>query len=339
MAFGQSYRDNPLNWSLRLGQAFGIRIRVHLLFFLMVIILLARAFSNGSFGFSAVIIVFLFWIVLIHEFGHCFGARYVGGDAEEILMWPLGGLATVNPPMKARAHFITTAAGPLVNVIFCVLTALVVLVVSGSTRSIPLNPFHLFVVSSISVTRWSMLDWLVVFWSVNYMLLLFNLLPTYPMDGGRLLQAILWRYQGYQRSMMTATLVGMIGAVAFGLVGLIQEELLLVCIAVFGYITCMQQRQMLRSGAFEAGNEWGYDFSKGYGAFDEAQQAERKPSWLQRRHADKQARKEQRERERQLALEREIDHILEKVHENGVQSLTAREKKLLESETQRKQHP
>ncbi|MCH7765652.1 MAG: M50 family metallopeptidase [Acidobacteria bacterium] len=54
----------------------------------------------------------LFVVVLVHEFGHCFGARYTGGEADEILIWPLGGLAYASPPHNAKAHMITTVAGP-----------------------------------------------------------------------------------------------------------------------------------------------------------------------------------------------------------------------------------
>src|SRR4029077_17752061 len=66
----------------------------------------------------------LFLSVLAHEFGHCFGARYVNGDAREILMWPLGGLASVDVPHTPRANFITTVCGPAVNLVLCLLALL-----------------------------------------------------------------------------------------------------------------------------------------------------------------------------------------------------------------------
>ena len=94
------YRDNPLNWSLKLGRLFNIRLRVHLLFFLWVLFEFFRNLSkDGSIMFWAVMVLFFFVVVLTHEFGHCFGARAVGGDAEDILMWPLGGLAFAHAPM------------------------------------------------------------------------------------------------------------------------------------------------------------------------------------------------------------------------------------------------
>ena len=336
MFAGQGYRDNPINWSLTLGRAFGIRVRMHLLFILCIVFrFLSHALSEeGSIGVWAVITVFLFGTVLLHEFGHCFGARAVGGDADDILLWPLGGLATVDAPMNPRAQFITTAAGPMVNVVFCILAA-TLFVLTGTAGRWALNPFHLMMVSSGSVTQWSFADWLVVFWSINYLLLLFNLLPTFPMDGGRLLQAIIWKYRDYRTATLIATFVGMVGAIIFGLIGLATEQFLLLGIAFFGYFTCWQQRQMVKAGAFETESEFGYDFSKGFDAFQEDKQ--KKPSWFARRRVAKLARKAERDRRRQAEREKHIDDILDKVHRKGMQSLTPSEKRILESETDRKQ--
>jgi Zn-dependent protease len=290
--------------------------------------------EEGSIGFWAVITVFLFGTVLLHEFGHCFGARSVGGDADDILLWPLGGLATVDAPMNPRAQFITTAAGPMVNVIFCILAA-TLFVLTGNAARLSLNPFHLLTVSSASIMRWGLADWLVVFWSINYLLLLFNLLPTFPMDGGRLLQAIIWKYRDYRTATLIATFVGMVGAIIFGLIGLATEQFLLLGIAFFGYFTCWRQRQMVKAGAFEADNEFGYDFSKGFDAFQERKQ--KKPSWFARRRTAKLACKAEQDRQRQAEREKHIDEILDKVHREGMQSLTPSEKRILQSETDRKQ--
>src|SRR5207302_3137679 len=68
---------------------------------------------------AAILMGLLFVAVLLHEFGHCFGARLVDGDAHEILLWPLGGLAAIDVPHTPRAHFLSTAAGPFVNLVLC----------------------------------------------------------------------------------------------------------------------------------------------------------------------------------------------------------------------------
>src|SRR5438876_552135 len=111
---------DPLSWSLPLGRLFGILIRVHILFPFVALGLVLRAAATetnppGTWLIATGVVALLFLSVLLHEFGHCFGARLVDGDAHEILMWPLGGLAYVEVPHTARANFIMVAAGPLVN--------------------------------------------------------------------------------------------------------------------------------------------------------------------------------------------------------------------------------
>ena len=90
------------------------------------------ALPEGAWIDSCVILTLLFLSVLVHEFGHCFGARFVGGDCQEILMWPLGGLAYVDVPHTPRANFITAAAGPAVNLFLCVVCVLLLLVADGT---------------------------------------------------------------------------------------------------------------------------------------------------------------------------------------------------------------
>ncbi len=331
----QDYRDNPINWSLTLGRWFGIRVRIHLLFILWTLLELVRGLTaaDGLFQAKVVIIVTLFVVVLLHEFGHCFGARGVGGDADDILMWPLGGLAAVQVPMTPRAQFLTTAAGPAVNVLCCML-CLAVLLLSGHLAAVSFNPFAPFGVSSGSVRDWAAVEWVAIFWGINYWLLLFNLLPMFPMDGGRLLQSVIWRYRNYTTATIVATFIGMTAAIGLGLFGMLSQELLLVCIAVFGYMTCMQHRQMLRAGMMESEADWGYESGRGPGSEESA--ASRQPSWWARRRAARASQKAAGDRRRQQALDARLDAILDKVHRYGITGLNAREKKLLTRETDRR---
>src|SRR5262245_53086283 len=119
---------DPFSWSLPLGRAFGITIRIHVLFPFVAIALLLRVYfhkppyPSGSVLDTALLEMILFVSVLLHEFGHCFGARLVDGDAQEILMWPLGGLAFIDVPHRPWAHFVAVAGGPAVNVLLCLVT-------------------------------------------------------------------------------------------------------------------------------------------------------------------------------------------------------------------------
>ncbi|MCG3139148.1 MAG: hypothetical protein HJJLKODD_03027 [Phycisphaerae bacterium] len=333
----QDYRDNPLNWALPVGRAFNIRIRVHVLFIIWIVFDLLHRLQQPGFTMDPwlIVVTMYFVIVLLHEFGHCFGARAVGGEAVDILMWPLGGLASVDPPMRPWAHFITAAAGPAVNLLFCLLALLTALVI-GRISAISFNPLQLFAISSGQVIHWTLSDWLSIFWSVNYLLILFNLLPTFPMDGGRLLQAVLWRYSNFNQSILTATFVGMVGAVIYALVGAAMQNMILLAIGGFGYLTCMQQRQRLKSGELMEENEFGYDFSRGYRSLPDEDDPRRRPSWWTRHRLQRMARRQQREREQTAERERLVDDILSKVREQGMHSLTAREKRILQQETERK---
>jgi Zn-dependent protease len=137
----------------------------------------------------------LFLIVLMHEFGHALACKQVGGHADQIVLWPLGGVAYVSPPQRPGAMLWSSAAGPLVNVIlFFVSTGL--LVFGGLTGLADHAPFFW---NCIGVSAY-----------INLILLKFNLLPIYPLDGGQILRSLLWFAFGKARSMMIAVIIGFI---------------------------------------------------------------------------------------------------------------------------------
>src|SRR5262245_7806750 len=117
----EAMRD-PMSWSIPLFRAFGIQVRLHILYIIITLGLVLRAVSlmpDHWLDVVLVAVVLLFIAVLLHEFGHCFAARRVDGEADEILMWPLGGLAYCAVPHTPRANLITAVGGPLVNVAIC----------------------------------------------------------------------------------------------------------------------------------------------------------------------------------------------------------------------------
>src|SRR5262249_22769029 len=123
MRFGNPIA-NLLFGSFPLGTLFRIRIRIHATLILFFVFELLTSGGPNSYGFVRTLTseVVLFTIILLHEFGHGFGARALKGDADEILLWPLGGLAYAQPPHRPWPTFFTVAAGPLVNVAICVVT-------------------------------------------------------------------------------------------------------------------------------------------------------------------------------------------------------------------------
>jgi Zn-dependent protease len=338
MRFDGDSKENPLYWRFRIGTVFGITVRVHVLFIIGAVFVLAQAFGQAPEGYRAPSILqtlaqlgILFFIVLIHEFGHCYGARATGGQANEILLWPLGGLAYVEPPHTPRAHFLTTAAGPAVNVVFCALSASMLIVLAGP-GAVPWNPltalYHCWLLPDV------LARWIAIFFAWNYILLLFNLLPIYPLDGGRMLHALLWPSKGYRQATLTATYVGMVGAIALGIAGLLTSTMMMTVIAVFGFVTCYYDRRVLRMGMLEESGEFGYDFSQGYKAFDE-DAIEKPPGYWKRRKLARETARRQRQAEEARLLKEQVDRILAKVHREGMAALTASERRILQRETDR----
>ncbi len=332
--FGSSrYSDNPITWSLPIGRLFGIRIKLHLLFILIAVVFVLKDTMEGNLVRGLGSTAILFAIVLLHEFGHCFGARYAGGRADEILLWPLGGLAYTQPPHRPGAHLVTTLAGPLVNVILCGMTAtfLVVSHPSHALGVVPWNPFDLGLAAIPPATE--LQSWVALAFYVSYLLLLFNLVPMFPLDGGRVVQEVMWFRIGYGRATMIACTTGMVGAIVLGCVGLLSEEFLLLGIAIFGYFTCWQQKQMLRATEGMHESEFGYDFSQGYTSLNQSERddaAPARPSFLSRWSQARAERARRREVEQQAADERKLDELLDKVHRDGIQSLTPAERRFLE---------
>jgi Zn-dependent protease/Tfp pilus assembly protein PilF len=161
----------------------------------------------------------LFAIVLLHEFGHALACRQVGGQADRIMLWPLGGVAFVQPPPRPGAHLWSIAAGPLVNVILVPITITAVVIATRAGLGLDHRDFVHFLYS-ISV--------------INIVLLLFNLLPIYPLDGGQILQALLWFVIGRARSLMVSGILGLVAAAAVIVLALVRlQDNWLALIAVF----------------------------------------------------------------------------------------------------------
>jgi Zn-dependent protease len=139
----------------------------------------------------------LFGIVLLHEFGHALACRSVGGTANRIILWPLGGVALVNPPPRPGPFLWTLAAGPLVNVML----APVLVVAWGLTR-----------VAGLQDTAPDVSHLLGMVAAINIGMLIFNLLPIFPLDGGQILQGLLWFIIGRARSLMVVTILGLVTA-------------------------------------------------------------------------------------------------------------------------------
>src|SRR6266480_962222 len=155
-----------------------------------------RASRYSSLTWNVLEYLALFAIVLLHEFGHALACCQVGGQANQIVLWPLGGVAYVSPPQRPGATLWSIAAGPLVNVALApILTLLVVLGRSSGWADAMPDAYK----------------FLRAVWFLNFGLLIFNLLPIYPLDGGQILRSLLWFVLGRARSLLVAVSIGFIG--------------------------------------------------------------------------------------------------------------------------------
>lgn len=203
------------NGSFRLFRVWGITVFLHWSWFLVAIWMIERNSSQyHSLVWGVVEYLALFVIVLMHEFGHALACRSVGGKAERIMLWPLGGVAFVSPPPRPGAVLWSIAAGPLVNVALLPITY-------ALYRAFEHQPGDF-----ATLTKWIMI--------INGVLLAFNLLPIYPLDGGQILQSLLWFVIGRARSLMVSAWVGILGAAALLAYALYTQDIWLIVLAGFG---------------------------------------------------------------------------------------------------------
>lgn len=218
--------------SLRLFQLFGIDVYVHWSWLLVALFqvqyrarvaqdgdTLLKVYDSGRWYWFEYLA--LFGIVLLHEFGHSLACRSVRGVANHIVLWPLGGIAFNRPPQRPGPVLWTVAAGPLVNVLLMpVLGGLWFLSVQLNWAAVNAD------LSQFLGT---------VFW-LNLGLLVFNLIPIFPLDGGQILQALLWFVIGRADSLMVVSILGMMGGAAMFLLAMVTQSVLFAVMAAFVFL-------------------------------------------------------------------------------------------------------
>ncbi len=343
---------DPFSWSFPLFHVAGITVRIHFLMPLVMIAMVLRTtigdgFPIGTWQDAAMVMGLLFFAVLLHEFGHCVAARRVDGEANEVLLWPLGGLARVELPHTPWAHFITAAAGPLVNLGLCAIAVGALAFFLDRPYRPSFHPFwypyRLNDAGGMPLYEWGRWDplsdlstslvpiVLTRFFYVNWLLFLINvLLVGFPMDGGRMLQSALWPKVGYRQATLYAVFAGFACMFILFVASIAKNEVLMIALAFFIYLACKQEWIVLETGAEDS--VFGYDFSQGYTSLereDAPPARPRQPNFIQRwlrRRAD---RKRQVEQETQIAEEQRMDQLLEKIQRHGKESLTEEEQRFL----------
>jgi Zn-dependent protease len=215
---------NTRQRSFRLFRLAGIDVFLNWSWFLVAIYeVQARNGSYSSVAWNVFEYLALFVIVLMHEFGHALACRSVGGTADHIMLWPFGGVAYVNPPQRPGATLWSLAAGPLVNVALAPLLWAAVAVSGHMGWAATMPNFD----KLLQAVLW-----------IDISLLIFNLLPIYPLDGGQILRSLLWYVMGRGRSLMTATVLGFFGLAGFIAMAVWMRSIWLGAMAVYLAMNC-----------------------------------------------------------------------------------------------------
>lgn len=212
--------EKTMAGSFKLFRVFGITVYLHYLWFVLIIFHVLYQRGVGEYQhviWNVAEILTLFAIVLLHEFGHALACRSVGGKAERILLWPLGGIAFVSPPLRPGAWLWSLAAGPLVNVVLLPLTLVAAGVINQPSLGASADAVRF--VNAVTL--------------MNLVLLVFNLLPIYPLDGGQIAQAILWYFIGFAKALRIVAIVGVVAAAALAGLFIYTNSFMGVLIAVF----------------------------------------------------------------------------------------------------------
>lgn len=227
----------------------GIPIRIHWTFFLFLIWIIFSSENGISDGFSeALFIISIFVCVLLHELGHALTARRFGIGTQDITLYPIGGVALLNREAEPRQEFFIAIAGPLVNVAIAFLVYPLLSTVNGE--------YSLLYVSEAPLSFYDRL------FIVNIVLVIFNMIPAYPMDGGRVVRALLGLFLPHDQATTISARLGQICSLGLGALGLYTGNFILMIISMFIFSMASRELRYIKLkktynqfGTFEDHNE------------------------------------------------------------------------------------
>jgi Zn-dependent protease/CBS domain-containing protein len=233
-----------MKWAWRVGRIFGIDLYVHFTFPLLLIYVTVMHFQRtgglAGLGFEIAFVLSVFGIVVLHECGHALAARRYGIATRDITLLPIGGVARLERmPDDPKEELVVALAGPAVNValaaVFCALIRATGRFLGTSEFGLMTGPF------------------LQRMYAVNVFLATFNMIPAFPMDGGRVLRALLALRMNYVRATQVAAALGQVLAVVAGVVGITSQSPLLILVGLFVGMGAAQEAQMVQTRAALAG--------------------------------------------------------------------------------------
>ena len=237
-----------MKWSWRMGRVAGIEIHVHatfpLLFAWITVVMLRSGATASGIAAALGLILAVFALIVIHETAHALTARRFGITTRYITLLPIGGIARLERmPREPKQELLIAIAGPAVNVVFAIVLY-AILALSGGISEVR----DIAAADSMTITASSILAELFI---INVSLTVFNLLPAFPLDGGRVLRALLaMRSKNYVSATVAAARVGRVFALLFGLVGLfVIDSPMLVVIALFVWLSAASEASWVQTSA------------------------------------------------------------------------------------------
>lgn len=221
--------------SLKIFSISGIPVELHISFLLLIVVIFAFAFFGIFTLYVAFLIVLLFVTVVIHEFSHSYVAKRYGVPVERIILLPIGGVSAMGEiPKEPGQELKIAVAGPLTNIVIAIL-CLIGLLITGGIGSLSFSSFFISNTPTADINLF-----LSNFLGINLVLGIFNLLPAFPMDGGRILRAFLARKMSYVKATRTAATIGKQFAILMAIFGIF-FNFILILVAIFIYIGADQE--------------------------------------------------------------------------------------------------
>jgi stage IV sporulation protein FB len=328
-------------WSVSLGRWWGVPVRLHIFFLIFAVLALAFTIPPGLAGAGAMAVGILLASLLLHEAGHALAAARVGGKVDAIVVGPVGGLISPRVPDEPETQLFVALAGPIVHLTL-VVAAAVVITLAGETSVIgllhPLAPLDLMEGG----------DWLVAakltLW-LNWILMLLNLLPAYPFDGGPILRSMLWPAVGRRTARVVTSRIAMVISVgvcgsALLTIGADSETPIpmwipLITLGIFLFFSAKQDvasaapHELLDDLAgYHAGQE-------SPGALEPMWQADEDDQAVLVEHQQRPEEHEQHRRALEAYEDARVDDILARLHNSSLDSLSPEEVEVLRSASER----
>jgi Zn-dependent protease len=223
-----------MKWTVKIGRLFGIDVKMHLTFLLLIGWVMFMYLNQGQSLASAIMgVLFLlaiFMCVILHEFGHSLTARKFGIKTRDIVLLPIGGVARLEKmPSNPLQELWVALAGPAVNIGIATVLFIYLKMISLAEPSQALTTSHSIFLERVMI--------------VNIFIVAFNMLPAFPMDGGRVLRAIMATRLDYGKATQIAASIGQTMAVILGIIGLFYNPLLIL-VAVFVWIGAAQEANL-----------------------------------------------------------------------------------------------